>query len=468
LPFAPSDRETPMDVPPYPDPPPQPADPLAGTPPVLLPASDLPPLVELEEGPTVLLPAGPPPAPPLDKRTILFFGVLGVGAILYVLMFVAGGRAAEFAGEGVQVLPFLGLVLLAYAGERRDVYRVLAIVYWGLMIVVAALFISLFTAMAAIDLPKLFAFRDAAQAGRKPPGPVTAIFLPGGPLHTVITLAACFGAGLAGAWAYSRTARQAASRVLSGFDANSFVHAVALATVVALTLMLFAPLAATGEPPLLTFINHLTSPDLGEKNRDFAALFGDKNMLVEQVYSFAWLVPMCVLAVGWPLWRTLPAALRRVGFVVPNWWHVPFGLGLAAVMAFAMLFVDKGIGSLFDLMHWPRTDETAVEQLFKAMTSVPGAIVIGVTAGVGEELFARGVLQPRLGILLSNLFFTGLHALQYSWDGLLSVFLIGLVLGLVRKKTNTTTSAIVHGTYDFLLVMLAVYPQYDPTKLVGW
>jgi hypothetical protein len=36
----------------------------------------------------------------------------------------------------------------------------------------------------------------------------------------------------------------------------------------------------------------------------------------------------------------------------------------------------------------------------------------------------------------------------------------------VRKKTNTTTSAIVHGTYDFLLV-LASYYAVDPTKWFG-
>ena len=75
-------------------------------------------------------------------------------------------------------------------------------------------------------------------------------------------------------------------------------------------------------------------------------------------------------------------------------------------------------------------------------------------------------MQPRLGILLSNLLFTALHAWQYNWDGLLSVFLIGLVLGVIRKKTNTTTSAVVHGTYDFTLIMLTYY-QIDPAQWFG-
>jgi membrane protease YdiL (CAAX protease family) len=69
---------------------------------------------------------------------------------------------------------------------------------------------------------------------------------------------------------------------------------------------------------------------------------------------------------------------------------------------------------------------------------------------LSEELFVRGALQPRFGILVSNILFTALHATQYNFDALTSVFLAGIVLGLIRKYSNTTTSAIVHGLYDFI------------------
>ena len=68
----------------------------------------------------------------------------------------------------------------------------------------------------------------------------------------------------------------------------------------------------------------------------------------------------------------------------------------------------------------------------------------------------RGILQPRLGLVLSNLLFTALHASQYGPDALLGVFLIGLVLGRLRQATNTTTTAIVHGLYDFSLIIATV------------
>ena len=73
---------------------------------------------------------------------------------------------------------------------------------------------------------------------------------------------------------------------------------------------------------------------------------------------------------------------------------------------------------------------------------------------MGEEVIVRGMLQPRLGILLSNLYFTALHAYQYNWDAPLSVFVFGLALGLVRKGTSTSVCVIVHRRSDFVVVMI--------------
>ncbi|RME50357.1 MAG: CPBP family intramembrane metalloprotease, partial [Caldilineae bacterium] len=119
--------------------------------------------------------------------------------------------------------------------------------------------------------------------------------------------------------------------------------------------------------------------------------------------------------------------------------------------------LDLGIGWLWESMGWARTDAEAFSELIAFAFNPLGAVVLAISAGVGEELGVRGVLQPRLGILFSNLFFTSLHAFQYNWDALLVVFLIGLIFGVLRKYTNTTTSALAHALYDFILVMLAIY-----------
>src|SRR5262249_2053489 len=149
-------------------------------------------------------------------------------------------------------------------------------------------------------------------------------------------------------------------------------------------------------------------------------------------------------------------ALQRLGLQRPTWRQVTAGLGLAGGLVVARGGISPGVDWLWGARGWP---ENAAKKFYKQVAyflSPPSANFVGVTGGLGEELAVRGVLQPRIGIWLSNLFFTGLHAFQYHWDGLVIVFALGLVLGLIRKKTNTTTSAIVHGTYDFLLIMAAV------------
>jgi membrane protease YdiL (CAAX protease family) len=101
------------------------------------------------------------------------------------------------------------------------------------------------------------------------------------------------------------------------------------------------------------------------------------------------------------------------------------------------------------------TDTHAVEALFKNAISPAGAVIVGISAGLGEELVFRGVLQPRLGILLPALLFTALHAFQYNFDALIWILILGMVLGYARKKTNTTTCVLIHGTYDLTLLLAA-------------
>jgi membrane protease YdiL (CAAX protease family) len=298
------------------------------------------------------------------------------------------------------------------------------------------------------------------------PGPgkrptLSQVFLPGGLGRLLVTALATLWVTALGALSFAPTLRRALARRLP-FDSGSFVHAVALATVLMLTGVLFVPLLVLGEPPLLTMMRHLTDAAGNDIFKDLA----DSSNLRDQIYATAWLVPAAIMAVGYPLHRTLREALVRVGLVLPSVGQVLFGLTAALGLAAVMTFFDFAVNWWWTLFGWPTTDAKQFEELMKFAASPLGAVVVGVTAGLGEELFARGVLQPRLGIILSNLLFTALHALQYNWDGLLSVFVIGLILGVIRKRTNTTTSAIVHGTYDFLLILMSVY-HIDPMKWFG-
>jgi membrane protease YdiL (CAAX protease family) len=78
--------------------------------------------------------------------------------------------------------------------------------------------------------------------------------------------------------------------------------------------------------------------------------------------------------------------------------------------------------------------------------------MVGLSAGIGEEITMRGALQPKLGIGLTALLFALLHV-QYSWFGMLVILLFGVALGLLRRATSTTVVMAVHTLYDVLALM---------------
>lgn len=363
--------------------------------------------------------------------------VLGYALMLLALPigFALGGEANSFASTGAMYIPFVLLALLAYLGLANDAAKILAVLWWLGLVGLVALGVISFTLLAsgAID-------PNALSDGGGLDG------LNWGIIGGVAGISAI--GLLLGIVALLPPVRQMVSRVLP-LDPNSFVHGIALALVVSLSLTLLAPLIVTGLPPLL-------SDAFMQMAESSGALDAQSNLLAT-VYVLVWTVPLAVFAVGYGVRRDFAASLRRLGFVWPTLRQVAIGVGVAVVLVFAASYLDKVLALLWEAMGWPRTDGEAFSKLIAFAFTPLGAIVLGISAGLGEELGVRGVLQPRLGIVLSNLLFASLHALQYGWDGVLVVFLLGAVFGVLRNRTNTTTSAIAHGLYDFLLVMMAIY-----------
>jgi membrane protease YdiL (CAAX protease family) len=446
---------------------PPPPDPAADAePPAVLPVPrdpDEPPAVmPAGEEPPAVLPVFPsPPAENYPPAALGFVLFLAVSAVVYLAMWIVPGEPRKIALAGLQSLPFLGLALLAYASDRYEAGRALTVAYWVLLLGFTGVAVWVTTVGAVADPAGLQAIKDTPK-GQRPD--VGLLFLPGGGRAVSLSLLGIAVSGLAAALGFLPPVRRAFARVLP-MDPDSFVHATALATVLAVTAICTVPLVVLGHPPLLKLIEHFAGQE------GFAEDLAEEGQLRDMLYGLAWLVPVAVLAVGYPLVRTLPAALERVGLVRPTGGQVGFALGTAGVLYVVMSFVDHGITEFWANRGWNQTDARLFEQMMKAAISPAGAVVIGITAGLGEELAVRGVLQPRMGLWLSNLFFTALHALQYNFDALLSVFLIGMTLGVIRRYTNTTTTAIIHGVYDFVLVYLT-YLQFDlvehVSRQLGW
>jgi membrane protease YdiL (CAAX protease family) len=120
-------------------------------------------------------------------------------------------------------------------------------------------------------------------------------------------------------------------------------------------------------------------------------------------------------------------------------------LGLAAVIGVnaGMEYVERT--QFHDL--WLR--DQAMVKLIAANMSLVAMLVLGVSAGVGEEVLVRGALQPRVGLVWASLLFAAGHV-QYTWFGMLTIMMLGITLGLIRKYANTTTAIVVHGLYDII------------------
>lgn len=163
-------------------------------------------------------------------------------------------------------------------------------------------------------------------------------------------------------------------------------------------------------------------------------------------------LPLLVIAaagVGLFIRRNVSEAATRLGLVRPAWWHVILALAAAGffyAFAEAMHALSQTVTP-----EVARQVDTTTQHLFGGLGGPVGIAVIALAPGICEEILFRGALQPRIGLIATALLFATFHA-QYglSLDAL-TVLMIALGLGLIRKFTNTTTSMISHVTYNLVV-----------------
>ncbi len=65
-------------------------------------------------------------------------------------------------------------------------------------------------------------------------------------------------------------------------------------------------------------------------------------------------------------------------------------------------------------------------------------------------------MQPRFGLIFTTLLFALLHSTYGVSIATLIVFGVGLVLGLLRMRYNTTTAMVAHAVYNMTLGLIAM------------
>ena len=138
-------------------------------------------------------------------------------------------------------------------------------------------------------------------------------------------------------------------------------------------------------------------------------------------------------------------------------------LGLEGVRPTHLLIAALGLAAVTGVnagMEWlERTwfhelwlrDQDMV-RLMAAHLGLGASIVLGLSAGIGEEVLVRGALQARTGLFWASLLFAAGHV-QYTWFGMLTILALGVTLGLVRRSSNTTTAIVVHALYDIVAAL---------------
>ncbi len=249
--------------------------------------------------------------------------------------------------------------------------------------------------------------------------------------------------GLALAVPLLRPVRAALARVLP-IDADSPMDMTGLTLVLVVIAFNGAPLLfpESAQPPDPSLI-----PSVG---------------YLELIAQGAAFLAIAYLAVGWPVprfdrerdlpyVRTAQEATRRLGIVMPDLRTIAVGVG-AVIPCFLLAGIVGVIGNALQ----PGLDEglnEVVEQISGNVQTIPGALVLGLSAGIGEEAIFRGALQPRLGIGLTSVCFALLHGAQYGLNAsIVGLFLVSVVLGLERKYLNTTAAIITHALFNFIQV----------------
>jgi membrane protease YdiL (CAAX protease family) len=171
-------------------------------------------------------------------------------------------------------------------------------------------------------------------------------------------------------------------------------------------------------------------------------------------------VLVAFVGAGYLTRRNLKQISLRLGLVRPDASQLLLGLASIGIL----LTLQWAIGIVWLLVD-PEQAEFFGElndALLSGLDSFGEWFILALASGMGEEILFRGALQPVFGIVFTSILFAIVHV-QYGLTPItLAVFLLGLILGILRKRTNTTVTIFVHFGYNFILglmALLAVYVQ---------
>lgn len=173
----------------------------------------------------------------------------------------------------------------------------------------------------------------------------------------------------------------------------------------------------------------------------------------DSLVSVASDLALALAGVGFLLTRDARAALGRLDVRPLRLPQVGWAVATALVFNIAVAVMEWTESLMLPDLH---ALEARFDYEFIGIPPVVGAALVSLAAGVGEEVLFRGALQPRLGIGLSAALFAILHV-QYQIPGILMIFVVGVALGFVKRRTSTTFTIVVHVVYDLAAFLADIW-----------
>jgi membrane protease YdiL (CAAX protease family) len=168
-------------------------------------------------------------------------------------------------------------------------------------------------------------------------------------------------------------------------------------------------------------------------------------------------IPLLMLSfvgVGIFVRRSPRETIERLGLLPPRpkrWWLIAV-LGIIAFLAIAY-----GIERVADKLS-PTSQQqvtSATNVLFSRFNNPLGVVLLGLMPAIVEETLFRGALVPRLGVVVTAVLFAALHTQYAITFATLEVFVLGIGLGVLRKRSNSTLPCMVtHAGYNIAVGLI--------------
>jgi len=133
---------------------------------------------------------------------------------------------------------------------------------------------------------------------------------------------------------------------------------------------------------------------------------------------------------------------------------------------FLQIIIGSFLGTLFALGGWYLMTREFIKDELEKYTNLfsyddltlPLIVFISFSAGFGEEVFFRGVLQEFFGVVITAIFFVAIHGYINPKNWRISIYglymtLVIIVIGVLRDKIGLITAISAHTFIDIVLLL---------------